>query len=86
MNLGKSLRAIDALIAKIEKGERDEPSIHLMVPFNIFKYVSTLDKEVTPADYEYYKDKKDYYYDARIPSYKKFIARRVSSKVISQFD
>ena len=39
-----------------------------------------------PADYEYYKDKGDYFYDAKIPFYKKFIAKRVSDKIISEFD
>jgi multimeric flavodoxin WrbA len=78
--------AIEILIAKIVKGERDKPTLNRMVPFNIFKYVSRLDKDLMPADYAYYKDKGDYYYDAKIPFYKKFIAKRVSDKIISQFD
>jgi len=86
MNRAKSIAAMEALVNKIEKGERDDPSIGLMVPFLLFKYVSKLDKNLMPADYNYYKDKGDYYYDARIPFYKKFIAKRVSDKIISQFD
>ena len=39
-----------------------------------------------PADFEYYKVKENYYYDAKIPFNKKFIAKRVSDKIISQFD
>jgi len=30
--------------------------------------------------------KGDYYYNARIPAYKKFIAAKVTKKIISQFD
>lgn len=84
-NLEKSLRAVEALITKIEKGKRDEPSINLMVPFKVFKFVSTLDKDHMPADYEYYLKKGDYFYDAKLPFYKKFIAKRVSDKIIRQF-
>lgn len=86
MNTKKIKDAISTLIARIEKGEKDKPSISLMVPFNIFKYISQVDRENMPADYEYYKEKGDYYYDARIPAYKKFVAKRVSDKIISQFD
>lgn len=86
LNREKSIWAVETLIEKIEKGERDKPSLSLMVPFNIFKYVSKLDKNQAPADFEYYKDKEDYYYDAKIPFYKKFIAKRVSDKIIKHFD
>ena len=53
---------------------------------NIFKYVSILDSETMTADFEYYKNKGEYYYDTKIPFYKKFIAKKVSDKVVSQFD
>jgi len=85
-NREKTIQAVKALVEKIEKGERDKPSLNLMVPFSIFKYVSRLDKNLMPADYEYYKDKGDYYYDVKIPFYKKIIAKRVTEKIISQFD
>ena len=85
-NREKSMKAVKALIAKIETGKRDDPSLNLMVPFLIFKYVSKLDKDLMAADYAYYKDKDDYFYDAKIPFYKKFIAKRVSDKIISGFD
>ena len=86
MNKEKTIQAVKILIDRIEKGERDKPSLNLMVPFNIFKYVSKLDKDLMKADFEYYKDKGDYYYDVKIPFYKKFIAQRVTNKIISQFD
>jgi len=85
-NTEKIKAAVTAMIARIEKGEKDKPSISLMVPFNIFKYVSLIDRETMKADYEYYKDKVDYYYEARIPFYKKFIAKKVSAKITNQFD
>lgn len=39
-----------------------------------------------PADYEYYKDKTDYYYVIKIPFYKKYIAKEVINKVVAGFD
>jgi hypothetical protein len=37
------------------------------------------------ADYEYYKDKTDYYYDTKIPFLKKLIAKKVAKKIMSNF-
>jgi len=85
-NTEKIKDAVTALISKIEKGEKDKPTISLMVPFNIFKYVSQVDRDNMKADYEYYKDKGDYYYDTKISPLKKFIADRVTKKIISEFD
>ena len=45
-----------------------------------------LDKENMTADYEYYKDKTDYYYDTKIPFYKKFITKRIVKKITDSFD
>ena len=85
-NREKTVQAVKILTEKIEKGEKDKPSLNMMVPFNIFKYVSMLDKDFMKADYAYYKDKGDYYYDAKISPFKKFIAGKVTKKIISQFD
>jgi multimeric flavodoxin WrbA len=85
-NTEKLKLAVSKLISRIEKGEKDKPSLSMMIPFNIFKYVSILDKETMKADYAYYKDKEDYYYETKIPFYKKYIAKKVSDKIVSQFD
>ncbi len=58
----------------------------MIIPYNIFKYASKLDKELMKADYEYYKDKGDYYYETNIPFYKKIIVKKLTNKIISQFD
>ena len=86
LNLEKTIKAVNTLIEKIEKGEKDKPAMGMMVPFHIFKYVSTIDKDVMSADYEYYKDKEDYYYEASIPFIKKFLAKKVANKIIAGFD
>lgn len=85
-NTEKIKTAVATLLSRIEKGDKEKPSISMMVPFNIFKYVSELDRDFMTADFEYYRDKGEYYYDTRIPFYKKFIAKKVSEKIVSQFD
>lgn len=85
-NHEKTIRAFDKFIARIEKGGRDKPPLNLLIPFGIFKYVSRIDKENMSADYEYYKQKTDYYYDTKIPFFKKMIAQKIVKKIISNFD
>lgn len=82
----KMVKAFDILLARIEKGERNTPSINLLVPFNLFKSVSMLEKDVMIADYDYYKDKGDYYYDTKIPFFKKMIATKVANKILNGID
>jgi len=65
-NHKKTVDAVNILLARIKKGERTKPSIDFLVPFHIFKLVSELDRDLMKADYEYYKDKKNYYYDTKI--------------------
>jgi multimeric flavodoxin WrbA len=85
-NHEKTMTAFNTLIAKIEKGERNAPSLGLLVPFNLFKTISQLEKDVMKADYEYYKDKGDFWYDTKIPFYKTMIAKRVVKKILSEDD
>lgn len=85
-NQEKIVAAFDRFIARIEKGGRDKPPLDMLIPFNIFKYVSEIDKENMIADYEYYKDKTDYYYETKIPFYKKFITKKVVKKIIDGFE
>ena len=86
LNIEKSICAVEALMQKIVKGEKNKPSLKMMIPFNIFKHVSKLDKQLMEADYEFYRDKGDYYYEANIPFYKKKLAKKLSNKIISQFN
>ena len=81
-NQKKVFETFDKFIAKIEKGEKDKPSIGLVVVFHIFKAVSEAFPDVYRADYEYYKDKTDYYYDTKIPFYKKRIAEKYVKKTM----
>ena len=81
-NKKKTTEAFKEFISRIEKGVRTKPTMNLLVPFHIFKLVSELDSKSFKADYEYYKDKKEYYYDTKISPLRSFIAKRVARKEI----
>jgi len=39
-------------------------------------------KDIYRAYYKYYKDKHEYYYDTKIPFYKKWVAKKVVHKTM----
>ena len=84
-NRKKTTEAFETLLARIEKGERNTPSLGLLVPFKLFKEVSQLDKDVMKADYEYYKNKGDFSYDAKIGFLKKALVKKVVKKILSKY-
>jgi len=80
------ITAINTLIIRISKGEIETPSLDRLIPFNIYKKVALRDREILSADFEYYRGKGDFYYDTQIGQVKKFIANRMSQKIINQID
>jgi multimeric flavodoxin WrbA len=78
----KTIEAFKVFISRIEKGVRTKPTMNFLVPFHIFKLVSELDSKTFNADYQYYKDKKEYHYDTKISHLKTFIAKRIARKEI----
>ena len=65
INREKTINAMNKFIEEIEKGQArghlPEPTLLRMIYFKIFKAVSELNPDAI-ADYEYYKDKSEYYY------------------------
>ena len=78
-------QAFEKLISAIQNGERFKPKFGYLVYFHIMKAISELNKKEGVADYEYYKDKTDYYYDVKIPFYKKSFAKWVAGREIKKF-
>ena len=74
----------NALMTKIQKGEKDKPTLGKLIPFGIFKAISEAAKESMPADYNYYKNKNEYYYDVALPFFKKWIAKKVVKKEVDK--
>jgi multimeric flavodoxin WrbA len=58
----------------LEKKDRRNPSLMEYVGFRIFKEMSNSLKEYLPADYHFYKNHENYYYDTDISFVKKIIA------------
>jgi hypothetical protein len=83
-NIEQTVQAFEKLIIAIQKGERFKPKFGDLVYFHVFKAISELNKKEGIADYEYYKDKTDYYYDLKIPSYKMRFAKRIAGKEIKK--
>lgn len=81
-NQKKTFEAFDKFIARIKKGERNKPPIGLVVVFNLFKTVSEAFPDVYRADHEYFKDKTGYYYNTKIPFYKKWVADNYVKKAM----
>ncbi len=84
-NKEQTVEAFKKLISAIQKGERFKPKFGYLVYFHIMKAISELNKKEGIADYEYYKDKTDYYYDVKIPFYKKWFAKWVAGREIKKF-
>jgi len=82
INLKKTIDAVNVLFAGINKGERTKPSLSFLVPFHIFKLVSELGSDFMKADYEYYKDKENFYYDTKINPIKTYLAKKIARKTI----
>jgi hypothetical protein len=87
VNKEKTINAMNKFIEEIEKGQArgylPEPTLLRMIYFKIFKAVS----EVNPtavADYEYYKDRNEYYYPTKMNPFKKILAKRIAGKEIAK--
>ena len=83
----KAIHEYEKLIKAIKSYEKFEPSFGQLVYFNIFKSISKLNKMKGRADYKFYKGKKDFYYDIKIPLLKnkmaKWIAGRETKKLMA---
>jgi multimeric flavodoxin WrbA len=83
-NTQKIVSGVNALMAKIQAGYKDKPKLGKLIPFGIFKAIAEAAKDTMPADYRYYKNKSDYYYDTDLPFLKKWIAKKVVKKEVDK--
>ncbi|MCW4052053.1 MAG: hypothetical protein NWE78_02440 [Candidatus Bathyarchaeota archaeon] len=65
-NHEQTMNAFNTLIARIQKGERNPPTMTQLILFNLYKSISEYAKDYFEADYQYYKDKTNYHYDTDI--------------------
>ena len=64
--------------------DEDKPTLNSLIPFGIFKAISNAARDTMPADYEYYKDKTDFFYDVKLPFHKKWITEKIVRKEMSK--
>lgn len=80
----KAIKEYEKLIKAIKTHEEFKPSLGQLVYFNIFKLISELNKNKGPADFMFYKDKKDFYTDVKIPFLKNKMAKWVAGKEVKK--
>lgn len=82
----KTVEAFDTFITGIKEGQKKPPSptITQLVYFNVFKSISEWNKKAGIADFQFYKDKTDYFYDTKINFFKKMLAKRISGRIIKK--
>ena len=83
-NRKQATEAYEKLIGAIKTQEKVEPTFAQLVYFNIFKSISELNKLKGWADYEFYKDKEDFYYDIKIPFWKNKLVKWIAGKEIKK--
>jgi len=75
-NFKQMFDAINSFLTGIKKGIRNPPTVDNLVMFHLFKHISETYKDKYKADYNYYKDKKEYPYDGQINVFKKMYAKQ----------
>ncbi len=83
-NRNLALTAYEKLINALRSKAVIHPSLNQLVYFNIFKSISEWNKLKGWADYEFYHGKQDFYYDVKIPFWKKKMAKWISGKTIKK--
>ena len=84
-NQKKGIHAYKKLINAIRTHKGFKPTFGQLVYFSIFKSISILNKTKGWADYKFYKDKKDFYYDIKIPFIKNKIAKWIAGREVKKF-
>ena len=85
-NHKKITTAFNAFVSEIKKGpaRKPTPTITQLIYFKIFKAISEWNKEEGVADYEFYKDKTDYYCNANVKFFRNKIASWIAGREIKK--
>ena len=84
LNRMKAINKYEKLLETIGSHKKFKPSFGQLVYFNILKSISVLNKKKGWADYQFYKEKEDFYYDIKIPFVKNKIAKWIAGKEIKK--
>lgn len=83
-NLELASAGFKKLLHAVQSHRDFKPSLGQLVYFNIFKSISELNKTNGWADYNYYRDKGDYYYDVPIPFVKNKLAKWIAGREVKK--
>lgn len=83
-NRAKALSGYDRLIRAIKTQEEFKPSFGQLVYFHIFKSIAVWNKTKGWADYEFYKDKTDFYYEVKIPGWRNKMAKWIAGREVKK--
>lgn len=83
-NRQKAVKAYEKFLHAIRSDAKIEPTMGQMVYFNILKAISERNKVKGGADYEFYRQKKDFYTDIKIPSWKKKMAAWIAGREVKK--
>jgi multimeric flavodoxin WrbA len=83
-NRMKAINEYEKLIEAIKSHGNFKPSLGQLVYFNIFKSISELNKTKGWADYNFYKDKKDFYHDIKIHFLKNKMAKWIAGREVKK--
>jgi len=59
-----------------------KPNLGNVIWFQLFKKMSVLSKKTIPADFEFYRDKKEYFYEVKVNPFYTFLAKTVASLAV----
>jgi NAD(P)H-dependent FMN reductase len=68
-------KKVQAFLQALEKPAYGEPSLGNYIRFRFFREIAESVKEYLPADWEYYRDKEQYFYPVRVGAGKRLAAR-----------
>jgi hypothetical protein len=60
-----------------------KPSLGDVIWFQLFKKMTALSKNSSPADYDYYKDKNNYFYAAKVNPFYTLIGKLIASLAVN---
>jgi len=83
-NLKEASSHFNKLISVIKSDKKPEPTIGQLVYFRIMKKIAELNKKSGPADYEFYKDKEEFYHDIKVSYPKKLYAKWIADREIKK--
>lgn len=67
-------RAAEAFYKSLKTETRKRPRFLQVVQFRMLKYMAIIAKDGFPADFNFYRDKRDYFYETRVSSIHKLLS------------